>query len=94
LKHDGAVHLPFLDPVFDNRQSLFGLPTDVLLLAVAAGLSIAGWLIARRITGVDPEPRSFRATTRLEASDLITRVVVVGLVGIAAIAAVSLLLRR
>ncbi len=88
------MRLPFLDPAFDARPSLFGLPTEVIVIAVAAALWLAGVLFLRRITHVDAEPRSFRATTRLESSDLVTRVVAAGLVGAAALAALLLLFRH
>jgi hypothetical protein len=88
------MHLPFLDPVFANRQGVFGLPVDVLMVVVAIGLSVAGIVFMRRITHVDPEPRSFRSTTRMEASDLVTRVVIAGLVCAGALAVLLLLVRR
>ena len=86
------MHLPFLDPAFDNRQAIFGLPADVLLFGVAAGLLVAAFVITVRMTRGDPEPRPFRATTHADASDLVTRVVLVGVAGTAGLAALVLLL--
>jgi len=70
--------LQLMDPMFDNRTSLFGLPGDVLVLAVAGGLAIAGWLLLRRIVSVERDPRSFRATDRLDTTAVLTRVIALG----------------
>jgi hypothetical protein len=88
------VHLPFLNPIFDDRQTILGIPTNVLLFGIAAALLLAAFVITVRMTRGDPEPRPFRATTGDDATDVITRVVVFGLAGAAGLAALVLLLRR
>jgi hypothetical protein len=88
-----TVQLPFLNPMFDDRQAIFGIPTTVLLFGIAAALLVAAFVITVRMTRGDPEPRPFRATTGADATDLITRGVVVGLAGAAGLAALVLLLR-
>ena len=88
------MHLPFLDPAFDNRESIFGIPSNVVLFAVAIALLVAGAVIALRIGRGDPEPRPFRATTHADATDLVIRVVIAGLAGAAGLAALVLLLHR
>jgi hypothetical protein len=88
------MHLPFLDPAFDNREAILGIPTNVLRFAAVVAILPAAFVITVRITRGDPEPRPFRATTHADASDLVTRIVVVGLAGAAGLAALSLLLHR
>ncbi len=74
--------------MFDDRSKLFGVPTQVIVLAVAVLGSVVGFRWLRRVTGVEPEVRSFRATDPPRRGvDLLLRVVAVA----AAIVALLLL---
>jgi hypothetical protein len=94
VRDHARMRLPFLDPVFDNREELFGIPANVLLFAVTVIVAAAAFVVTVRITRGDPEPRPFRATTHADATDLVTRVVIVGLAGAAGLAVLVLLLHR
>ena len=83
----------FSDPMFDSRTSLFGVPGDILVLAVAGGLVLAGWILLRRIVSVEREPRSFRATDRLDTTAALTRVVALGCATFVLVLGALLLLR-
>jgi hypothetical protein len=82
-----------MDPVFDNRVALFGIPANVLVLAVAAVFVVAGCLLLRRISRVDPEAKSFRATDRLDATGVLTRAVALGAATFVLVLGALLLLR-
>ncbi len=83
----------FLDPVFDNRTALFGIPSNLLVLAVAAAFVVAGCLLLRRIVSVEPEAKSFRATDRLDATGVLTRAVALGAATFVLVLGALLLLR-
>jgi hypothetical protein len=67
---------------------------NVLLFAVTVALLAAAFVITVRISRGDPEPPPFRATTHADATDLVTRVVIVGLAAAAGLAVLVLLLHR
>jgi hypothetical protein len=56
------VRLPFLVPMFDDRSTVLGVPGPLIVLAAAVIGSVVGIAWLRRIGGIEPEPRSFRAT--------------------------------
>ena len=67
------MHVPFLDPMFDARQSVLGVPAELVVLLVAAALAAAGMVLLRRIARVEREPRSFRATAGQDATGQLAR---------------------
>jgi hypothetical protein len=48
--------------MFDSRQSIFGIPAEVIVLAVAVGAAVVGLLWLRSIVTIESEVHSFRAT--------------------------------
>jgi hypothetical protein len=60
--HDAHVTVPFLEPMFDSRVSVFGVPASVIVLVAAWLVFTVGALWLRHALRGDPEPRSFRAT--------------------------------
>jgi hypothetical protein len=76
------------EPMFTNPGGAFGLPYSVIVFAVGVALSIVGVVWALRLTEIEPDAHSFRATAP-PARD--HRVVLIGLgVGILALLAIGL----
>jgi hypothetical protein len=46
----------YLAPMFDDRASLLGIPSNVILLAISFGASIGGWIWMMRISRGPAEP--------------------------------------
>jgi hypothetical protein len=82
------LRVGFLDPMFDNRVSLLGLPADLLVLLVAVAGSIVGLLWLRRLLTIEPEVETFRATSARGGRGRV--LVAVGLIMVAALLAVGL----
>jgi hypothetical protein len=75
----------FLQPMFDSRVTFLGLPLTLVLVAVAFVILAGGFAWMRRISQADPEPRSFRATTRPDPIDRLVRGVILAGVAFAAV---------
>ena len=88
-----SMQLPFLVPMFDNRSSLLGIPSNVVIFLVLAALSVGTFFLVRRLFPVEREPRSFRATDRAEATGVLTRALAVSLALLAALVAFVLVAR-
>ncbi len=82
------MHLPSLLPMFDNRQSLFGVPAALILTGIAFAGLVVGFLWIRRTVDGEGEYHSFRATDRPRST------VAVAAVAIGAVAIVALVLQR
>ena len=81
----------FGTPMFDPQVSVNGMPLSALLLAAGFVLLVAGFVWMRRISSVDGDPRSFRATTRPSSLDRLVRGVALATVVFAAVFAVATL---
>jgi hypothetical protein len=79
----------FLQPMFDSRVDVLGLPLSTVIVAVAFVVLVAGFAWMRRITGVEREPRTFRATTRPDPFDRSMRAVALAAVVFAAVFALA-----
>lgn len=53
-----------MEPMFDSRPDLLGLPGGVIVFTLAVALLLAGAGVALRMTAGEPEARTFRATDR------------------------------
>ena len=84
------VDLFFGTPMFDSRVSLWGLPLSTAIFAVAVAVLVAGVLWLRRITSVEGEPRTFRATTRPDPVDRVIRGLVLAAIVFAVVFALGL----
>jgi hypothetical protein len=81
-------------PVFDSQVSFFGLPLTTILFALAFAALVGATLWIRRISRVDPEPRSFRATTHPGPLDRLTWAAAIAAVAFAAVFALGTLATR
>ena len=43
----------FMDPMFDNRVSLLGLPGGVIVLAIGGFMMFIGFMLIRRIVDIE-----------------------------------------
>jgi Flp pilus assembly protein TadB len=43
----------FMDPMFDDRASLIGLPAGVIILAIGGVMMFIGFMIIRRIVDIE-----------------------------------------
>ena len=76
---------------FHGTGSILGVPLGVVIVAIAFVLLAAGFVWMRRISRVDGEPRSFRATTHPGPLDRLVRGVALATVVFAAVFAVATL---
>lgn len=76
------------EPMFGPHPGLFGIPAMAFILAFAAAISAVGIVWVRRLTEIEPESRSFRATA---SRPRVYRPVLIGLgVAILALLAIGL----
>lgn len=74
-----------MTPVFDQRIDIFGIPVDLIVLAIGVVGGVVGLLWLRRILTIEPETRSFRATAGRDRPwvAIVGAVIVIGLVALA-----------
>lgn len=60
--HDAAVELPHLAAMSGGPVSIFGFPPGLIELAIGVTGGIVGYRWLRRIGGIEPPARAFRAT--------------------------------
>jgi hypothetical protein len=55
------MHFPFLVPMYGGPISIFGLPPGLVELVIGVTGGVAGYTWLRRIGGIEPPARAFRA---------------------------------
>ena len=83
-----------LNPMFDSRVTFLDLPQWVVIMGVGVAMNVVGLVWLRRTTTPERDYKSFRATTRREPIDLLTRAALAaGITFVAVLGLVTLLAR-